>query len=713
VSYQTNPRVTETNIYDSSDNRRRTTIDYDHLNYAQYGLPYLVKEYAADGLTEIRHTFTDYNLAQAYLDPRIIGLVSSSRVYDPVAAQWQTKVTYGYDDQTKIQSQATTATQHDQSFGASFLVRGNVTSISRWDVTDIDNATKALTTQASYNAAGSVLSTTDPLGHTSSIDYTDAFAANGIDLDPARSFSTFAYPTTLTDADGFSSFVRYYYEFGGKTRVQGPPPAGQSQGAIQIFAYDGVTRLERVTTTNNGAYTHYIYGPNYVQSYSTVNNVTDEAYSVQMFDGAGRVIRAARNHPGSIGGYSAVSTQYDAMGRVMKQSNPTEVNSSWTPTGDDAAGWVYTQQTYDWKSRPLETTHLADGTVKYASYGGCGCAGGEVATLTDEVGRQQKVYSDVLGRTAKAEILQTVNNITSVYSTTANTYNARDQVTLVRQFQGADTSGVYQDTTMSYDGYGRLLTKHVPEQNAGTATAYTYNTDDSVQSVTDARGASATYAYNGRHLVTGINYSAPAGITPTSNVSFGYDADGNRTSMTDGFGSKSYAYNQLSQLMSETRTFNGVGTFTLSYDYNLAGELKKITDATNMTVNYGYDAAGRVTSVTGSDSLYAGISNYASNIQYRSWGGLKAMTDGTNHVSSLIYNSKLQPSQFDISGNLVHQNYDYYNDGQISFVHNTTDANFDRSYFYDHVSRLTEAKSGGQARAGRVGIYCRTSEEYC
>ena len=71
--------------------------------------------------------------------------------------------------------------------------------------------------------------------------------------------------------------------------------------------------------------------------------------------------------------------------------------------------------------------------------------------------------------------------------------------------------------------------------------------------------------------------------------------------------------------MSETRTFNGVGAFTLSYDYNLAGQLKKITDSTNMTINYGYDDAGRPNSVTGSITLYANISNYASNFEYRAW----------------------------------------------------------------------------------------------
>jgi YD repeat-containing protein len=188
------------------------------------------------------------------------------------------------------------------------------------------------------------------------------------------------------------------------------------------------------------------------------------------------------------------------------------------------------------------------------------------------------------------------------------------------------------------------------------------------------------------------------GINPTANVTFGYDAAENRTSMTDGLGTKSYSYNQLSQLMSETRTFTGVGAFTLSYDYNLAGELKKITDATNMTINYGYDSTGRVSSVTGADSLYAGVSNYASNLQYRAWGGLKAMTDGTNHVTSVAYNSKLQPSAFDISGNVTHQSYDYFDDGSLSFIHNTANARFDRSFTYDQAGRMLTAKSGGTAR---------------
>src|SRR6185503_4725673 len=135
-----------------------------------------------------------------------------------------------------------------------------------------------------------------------------------------------------------------------------------------------------------------------------------------------------------------------------------------------------------------------DTKYKEAAYGGCGCAGGEVVTLTDEgtldagvsKRRQQRIYSDVLGRTVKTEVLNWQGG--TVYSTTVNTYNARDQVTQMRQYAGAEGSSTYQDTTMTYDGYGRLKTKHEPEQIAGTATTYNYNSDDTLLSVVDARG---------------------------------------------------------------------------------------------------------------------------------------------------------------------------------------------------------------------------------
>jgi hypothetical protein len=115
---------------------------------------------------------------------------------------------------------------------------------------------------------------------------------------------------------------------------------------------------------------------------------TVEIFSAQFTDGAGRVIATRRALPGSTGGYSGQKFVYDAMGRVIQQSNPTEIDSGGNPAGDDAGAWKYTTQTYDWKGRPLRTTNT-DQTYKEVSYGGCGCAGGDVVTVFDEMDRRQ------------------------------------------------------------------------------------------------------------------------------------------------------------------------------------------------------------------------------------------------------------------------------------------------------------------------------------
>lgn len=703
VSYETNPRVTENNVYDAGGNRRRTTIDY-----TSFSLPNAVREWtgaAADVL--YRLTTTGYRLDTEYLNRRIIGLVDNVQVTDGSGAL-VSKVTYGYDwdwSEDMFQDTPAAATQHDRTnYGPTLIYgRGNLSQMGRWDVTDPQNQSKVIETKWRVSSTGSVLMERDHLWHQKLVAYGDAFS-------DSVNRNTFAYPTTLTDEDGNNSLVQYNFDFGATTRTQGPPPAGQSQGAIQTMTYNAVGQLERVTTVNNGAYRRFWYGPDYTTSYATVNNIADEAYSIQTLDGFGRTIGSASNFPGSSGGYKAQLTIYDQMGRVLKTSNPAEINSSWSPAGDDAAGWLYTQQTYDWKGRPLVTTN-PDGTTREASYAGCGCAGGEVVTLTDEgtidggvaKRRQQKIYSDVLGRTSKTEVLNWQGG--TVYSATVNTYNERDQITQVRQYAGAEGSGTYQDTAMTYDGYGRLKTRHLPEQqvdpnnpNSTDHTTWTYNADGTIATVKDARGALTTLGYSGsnRGLVMSVTHTM-SGL-PTLFSSFTYDPVGNRTSMTDEMGSMTYVRNQLSQLTSESRVITGVGTFSLTYGgYNLAGSPTSITDPFGAVVNYSYDIAGRASSVTGAN--FAGISSYASNFQYRAWGAIKALSYGNARTLSIGYDAKLQVATYEIPG-VQKKGYQYYDDGRLKFTQDqlVTNSKFDRLYKYDHVGDITTALSGAEAR---------------
>jgi YD repeat-containing protein len=250
---------------------------------------------------------------------------------------------------------------------------------------------------------------------------------------------------------------------------------------------------------------------------------------------------------------------------------------------------------------------------------------------------------------------------------------------------------------MAYDGYGRLQSRHVPEQNTGTATVWTYNADDTVNTITDARGAVTTYGYAGtnRHLVKTLTHTLTG--SPTINVSYAYDAVGNRLSMTDGQGSVTYTHNQLSQLTSETRAITGVGNFTLNYTYNLSGQLSSITDPFGAQVGYSYDKVGRLSAVTGSN--FASVTSYASNFQYRAWGALKSLTYGNSKTLALGYYQNLSVSTYEIPS-LMKKIYEYYDDGRLMFIQDqlTTNSKFDRLYKYDHVGRNTIALSGAEAR---------------
>jgi YD repeat-containing protein len=331
--------------------------------------------------------------------------------------------------------------------------------------------------------------------------------------------------------------------------------------------------------------------------------------------------------------------------------------------------------------------------------------------------RTQKVYADILGRAYKSEILNWNN---TVYSSTQTTFNGRDQATLVRRYAGTTSSSTYQDTTFTYDGHGRSSTRHIPRQSTGANTSYIYNADDSIQKITDGRGAATNYTYNSRGLATQISYTTVTGVQATSTVSFTYDNIGNRTQMTDGMGTVDYTYNQLSQMTSETRDFTDTladapisgSKFKLEYTYSPSGQLKSYKDPYGQQINYAFDKAGRLSSVTGS-TAFNGITTYANNPIYTARNILKSVSYGNGTQMNITsFNNKLQATGFEVKKgtDYVHnKTYNFYGDGslkklddQLANGANSTDTVYDRFNKYDHVGRIIEAKSGAEARGGTV-----------
>lgn len=753
LTFKLNPRPADVTVVDGEGNRRRRTHyeynDDTDANVKVFGLVSNVTEFGSNDASPLRRSQFKYNHAAAYLSNRVIGLVREHLLYDAQNGL-ASKTTLEYDQAGFLEATIAAARQHDSgNFGVGFREgRGNLSRTRRWDVNDSANISKTLVSELGYNTTGAPI-------FTRFFSYNDAgtLVARQTNFSYADPLNSFAYPTKVTDPDGNAVQAVYNYDLGVSTSVTDP------KGASRTTLYDGVTGRVMRTELNNrvnagdpdsNSYTRFVYSPadTSIETYTRVDVGNPEVFSAQVFDGVGRVRGTISAFPGSAGGYRAQRFTYDRVGQLVEQSNPTEVSVdpaqrlavlSWNTAGDDAAdGWQWGKQAYDWKGRPTVTTNV-DGTQRTLSYEGCGCAGNEVITSSDEVGRKQKSYADALGRVTKIEVLN-LNH--TVNATIVNLYNALDQVTNVKRYQGIETSGVFQEASLTYDGYGRVATRHLPGQadanNQPLSTTFSYNPDDTLKSVKDARGATTDFFYNARQLVKKIAHNRP--INPATNqpkvsvlesatVEFGYDEAGNKKWMIDGLGRVDYNFDKWSTLKSETRYFNDIlaaspsstgetrRSFTLSYEYTLSGQLKKLTDeAAGTSITYGHDEAGQMMDVKGT-GFGPATQTFISSMQYRAAGALKGMKYGNSVTLSLGYNKRgllinyglgvLKDSKSATSAP-EGGNFQYYPDGQLRFASDlrtatTAGGMHDRAFAYDDLGRLKEAYSGTQARDFRDG----------
>jgi len=142
-------------------------------------------------------------------------------------------------------------------------------------------------------------------------------------------------------------------------------------------------------------------------------------------------------------------------------------------------------------------------------------------------------------------------------------------------------------TTFAYDGRGNMLTR----TNAlGGVDAWVYNEADQVLTTTDPLGRVTTMSYDeGGQL---ISMTDPSGRT----VSLTYNPDGTPNTQTTGVGDTTYTYDAAGRVATMTDPSG-----TLTYDYNIAGDLTSMTTPSGATTEWGYDQAGRRTSMTPSD----------------------------------------------------------------------------------------------------------------
>jgi RHS repeat-associated protein len=260
------------------------------------------------------------------------------------------------------------------------------------------------------------------------------------------------------------------------------------------------------------------------------------------------------------------------------------------------------------------------------------------------------------------------------------------------------TQASYQ-TTYAYDSVGEQVSTTTPATAAapsGATTAETYDAVGNTLTRTDPNGVTITWTYTPVNLAASVSYSGSSAHSASS----GYDADGNKTSMSDATGSSSYIYDPFDEVTSAT---NGASQVT-GYGYNANGQPLTITYplpstatwASTQILNYTYDNAGLLATATDFNGHQISIGDTAdslpNSVTLGSTGDALSTTYSATDAASVIALKN--------SGGTTLQSFTY-SDSPAGTILSETDtpssALSPATYSYDAQGRVTSMTPGSGA----------------
>jgi RHS repeat-associated protein len=637
---------------------------------------------------------------------------------------------YNYDETTP--NPAPSGTTQLTSVSGS---RGNLTSVQRCTV--LTSCSSFLKTTMTYDTAGQLLSVKDPVGNTTSFDYTDNyFTDNG--SNPPQPYSpahpTDAFPKAVTPPMiGATTFG--YYIYSGQGALSTDQNGNNSYTHFDSFGRPSTVQGPGQGTTLPWVLTTYATSGLQADTYLGITDTTPSAscsscrHDQVALDGLGRSIHSYLVSDPE--GQTAVDTAYDALGRVLSGSHPHRSSASGTDGTETP--------TYDALGHTIKITHQ-DGTYSQTFFGAAvGGSGVNTAQLCssstyglglpvlaiDEAGKKREVWTDGLGRTIEADEPDSSGNLTS------NTCYSYDP--LGNLLQIARSSSPSQTRTYGYDALSRVTSVSIPEL-ANCAVTYSYDSNSSLQTrIAPAPNqpsctttVTTTYSHDALNRLTKIAYGSTAPVaTPT--VQYGYDgtaltgcattpptlADSNpkgrMTSMCDGSGATSWAHDAAGRILTEKRIILGI-TQTISYSYNLDGSISTVTYPSGKQVAYTVSNAQRLTA---SKDPATGGPQFAILASYAPTGGLNGMITGQisggfggiseshTYNSSLEYTSTKATSTAGTAMDLsLSYNLSGGDNGTVTTITNnvSTETGRTQSLSYDPLNRVASATT--QATSG-------------
>lgn len=499
---------------------------------------------------------------------------------------------------------------------------GNATTFAYDALNRVTTVTDPLTrtVRYTYDAVGNRKTETDKRNNVTAIDYDDLNRVVTI-TDPLSQTVRFTYDAVgnkKTETDKRGTVIEYAYD--AENRVIQSKKAGVIIGEI---AYDEVGN-KHFDKDANGNITAYIY----------------DARNLLLTES--RPLAAITNHT------------YDAVGNRVQVRDPENRISTYT---------------YDLRRRALTETNPANETTTY-NYDGNG-------------------------------------NRTSVRRAKGNTwtyaYDAANRLTAVTDPESGSTRYTYDkngnrlsqtdanNNTTGYE-YDALNRQTAMVYADGARATFAYDENGNRTGLTDPNGQGFNYVFDALNRETQKNYPLPSSPTgdDIQQIAFEYDANGNQTRVTETYSGAtgtritSKSYDTFDRLVSITDAFGE----TISHGYDANGNRITLTDPDNTVSRYTYDALNRVTHVTNGGGTTTYTYDRSSLKVKVAYPNNTTAVQGYDAARRILYIENRQ------NGAIVSR-YDYTydaNGNRLSQIEVNGGAAETTAYAYDNNDRLIEAR---------------------
>lgn len=469
--------------------------------------------------------------------------------------------------------------------------------------------------------------------------------------------TTFAYDAgdfMIRRTDALSNTWSYAYDSKGNlTGVTSP------LGRATLMIYDAQGRLLSVTDAagNTNSFTGDVYGNMTAMTDALGNTkgftfdvhglrctrVTDAQGRVKTveYDGNDRLTRV--NYLLATGGTLSEIMTYDAFG----QTSAADEGGNTTLFERNMLGFI---------------TRLTDpmGGVSLYEYD----ANNNLLRSTDPLSRATGFAYDNADRLT--------GDTDALGNTLTRSYDAEGSLTSLTNRRG-------KTTTYTYESAGLLKTIRYP--SSVSSISYTRDALGRVTRITNNRGSQVNFTYDKDGRLVEKKYGA------VSQATYGYDAVGNLTSVTDSGGTTSYAYNTRNEATGITYP----GGKQIAFGYDASGDLARVVYPDGTTVDYTYDLLNRV-------RLPRALRGTANS-------DIKAKPEKSNRVTSAVWGGGSVALTYDTVGNLIREirgngagtDYTYDGGGRgTAIAHQQAKTEFARMAFtYDAAGNCTALSTKG------------------